>query len=208
MAKIEAIVFDLDGVLVDAVEWHYVALNKALSFFGFEISRHAHVTTYDGLPTRVKLDMLSKEVGFPKKLHSLVRKLKQKFTLEIIGVECKPTFQHRYAIKKLIEDGYKIAVASNAVRESVAVMLERIGVLNDIEFFLSNEDVTKPKPSSEIYSKAVERLSLSSDRVLAVEDNANGIKAALGAGMAICEVSCPADVTYQMIKKRIEAIEK
>jgi HAD superfamily hydrolase (TIGR01509 family) len=206
MRKIEAIVFDLDGVLVDAVEWHYVALNRALGFFGFEISRYAHVTTYDGLPTRTKLDMLSDEVGLPKTLHSLIRKLKQKFTLQIIAVECRPRFQHRYAIKRLIKDGYRIAVASNAVHESVALMLKQIGVIDDIEFFLSNEDVLQPKPSPEIYSKAAVKLSLSPGRVLAVEDNSNGVRAALGAGMAICEVNCSADVTYQLIKKRIEEL--
>jgi len=211
--KIEAIVFDLDGVLVDAVEWHYNALNKALSFFGFEISRHAHLTTYNGLPTRVKLEMLLDELGLPRDLHPLISDLKQKFTLQIIATECRPTFKHRYMIMKLREDRYKrnrfrLAVASNAVRASVELMLKRICVLDELEFFLSNEDVFEAKPDPEIYFKAAKMLSIDPGRVLVVEDNQNGIQAAQGAGMHVCEVGTPEDLTYQLIKARIEEIER
>lgn len=52
MPKIKAILFDMDGVLVDAKDWHYEALNQALSLFGMEISRYDHLVTYDGLPTK------------------------------------------------------------------------------------------------------------------------------------------------------------
>ena len=55
MTKIKAIVFDMDGVLIDAKEWHYEALNRALGLFGYGISRYDHLSRYDGLPTRRKL---------------------------------------------------------------------------------------------------------------------------------------------------------
>ncbi len=61
--RIEAVVFDMDGVLIDAKDWHYHALNRALAHFGYSISRGDHLSTYDGLPTRHKLEMLSKERG-------------------------------------------------------------------------------------------------------------------------------------------------
>ena len=56
---IEAVVFDMDGVLIDAKEWHYHALNRALELFGFTISRAEHLSTFDGLPTSKKLEMLT-----------------------------------------------------------------------------------------------------------------------------------------------------
>jgi beta-phosphoglucomutase len=49
---IKAVIFDMDGVLIDAKEWHYESLNDALSNFGYEISHHDHLVTYDGLPTK------------------------------------------------------------------------------------------------------------------------------------------------------------
>ena len=72
---IRAIIFDMDGVLIDAKEWHYEALNRALALFGFEISRYDHLTTYDGLPTKDKLEMLSLERGLPKQLHSFINRM-------------------------------------------------------------------------------------------------------------------------------------
>ena len=62
--EIKAIVFDMDGVLIEAKDWHYEALNRALRLFGYEISRYDHLVTYDGLPTSKKLEMLSLEKGY------------------------------------------------------------------------------------------------------------------------------------------------
>ena len=75
--KVEAVVFDVDGVLVDAREWHYEALNRALALLGFPISRFDHLSTYDGLSTRQKLELLSTERGLPRPLHPFVNELKQ-----------------------------------------------------------------------------------------------------------------------------------
>ena len=63
---IRAVVFDMDGVLIDAREWHYDALNRALGLFGYAISRLEHLTTFDGLSTRQKLDLLSLDRGLPR----------------------------------------------------------------------------------------------------------------------------------------------
>ena len=59
---VKAILFDMDGVLIDAKEWHYEALNRALKLFGFEISKFEHIHTFDGLSTKDKLKLLSKAV--------------------------------------------------------------------------------------------------------------------------------------------------
>lgn len=84
MTKIKAIIFDMDGVLIEAKDWHYEALNRALKLFGMEITRYEHLTTFDGLPTKDKLKMLSLERGLPKSLHSFINELKQQYTMEIV----------------------------------------------------------------------------------------------------------------------------
>lgn len=99
--KIKAIIFDMDGVLIDAQEWHYEALNKALKIFGLEITRTEHIITYDGLSTRQKLNLLSKLQGLPQKLHSFINELKQQYTMDITYQLCKPTFHHQYALSRL-----------------------------------------------------------------------------------------------------------
>lgn len=95
MSKIKAVIFDMDGVLIDAKEWHYDALNKALSLFGYEISRYDHLITYDGLPTKKKLEMLSMERGLPERLHPYINMLKQKYTIERVYMDCDPIFTHQ-----------------------------------------------------------------------------------------------------------------
>ena len=123
---IKAVIFDMDGVLIDAKEWHYEALNKSLNIFGYSISRYDHLVLYDGLPTKQKLEMLSKERGLPKKLHSFINTVKQKYTMELVHSHCKPIFQHEYALSKLKSNGYKIACASNSIRNSIDIMLKKV----------------------------------------------------------------------------------
>lgn len=82
MRKIKAILFDMDGVLIDAKEWHYEALNEALRLFGVEISRYDHLHTFDGLPTKVKLEMLGEQNFLPQELHSFINNVKQKTLYE------------------------------------------------------------------------------------------------------------------------------
>ena len=103
--KIKAVIFDMDGVLIEARDWHYESLNKALGLFGSEITRYDHLVTFDGLPTKKKLEMLSLEGGLPVKLHDFINDLKQEYTWEIVYTKCKPIFHHRYALSKLKSEG-------------------------------------------------------------------------------------------------------
>lgn len=204
---IKAVVFDMDGVLIEAKDWHYEALNRSLNLFGYNISRYDHLVTYDGLPTRIKLEMLSMERGLPRALHQFINDMKQQYTLEIVYQKCKPIFYHEYALSKLKAEGYRLAVASNSVRNSVVMMMEKSNLLPYLEFMLSNQDVQKPKPDPEIYNVAIKRLELSPKEVLIVEDNPNGIKAAHDSGANVYEVETVKDVNYQAIKAVIKRIE-
>ena len=197
--KIEAILFDMDGVLIDARDWHYEALNLALSPFGLEIDRDAHLATYDGLPTRTKLDMLTKSRGLPRNLHGFVNKMKQKYTVDMVRQRCHPVFQHQYALSQLKAAGYKIAVCSNSIRQSLELMMQRAGLDRFIDVMLSNEDVTKPKPDPEMYLTAMSRLGLKPPQCIIVEDNEHGIRAAKASGARVLVVSNPDDVTYERI---------
>jgi len=206
--KIKAVIFDLDGVLIEAKEWHYESLNKALGLLGMEISRYDHLVTYDGLPTKKKLEMLSMERGLPKDLHPFVNTIKQIYTMNMIHSLCKPVFYHQYALAKLKNEGYRLAVCSNAIRPSVEVMLQKAKLLDYFEFFFSNQDVTKPKPDPQIYLKAMERLGLSPKECLILEDNENGIKAAIASGAYLLRIHTVQDVNYDNIKRRIKQIEE
>lgn len=205
--KIKAIIFDMDGVLIDAKEWHYESLNKALGLFGYEISRYDHLVTYDGLPTSKKLEMLSMEKGMPRRLHSFVNELKQRYTMDKVYTDCHPVFIHEYALATLKREGYRLAVASNSVRNTVELMMERSSLMQYLDFYLSNQDVKASKPDPEIYNVAISRLEMTPAECLVVEDNINGIQAARAAKAKVMEVRTTYDVNYSNIKKHIELAE-
>ncbi|HUW79314.1 MAG TPA: HAD family phosphatase [Acidocella sp.] len=200
---IKAVLFDMDGVLIDAREWHYEALNLALSPFGLEIDRDAHLATYDGLPTRTKLEMLSKSRALPRGLHGFVNTMKQRHTADMVRQRCHPVFQHQYALAQLKSTGYKLAVCSNSVRQSLELMMQRAGLERFLDLMVSNEDVSKPKPDPEMYLSAMSKLGLSPEECVIVEDNEHGIRAAKASGAHVLVVSNPADVTLDRIQGAI-----
>jgi beta-phosphoglucomutase-like phosphatase (HAD superfamily) len=206
--KIKAVLFDLDGVLVDATEWHYEALNRALALFGYAISRYEHLTTYNGLPTRKKLEMLSVEKGFPLGLHSLANKIKQKYTREEILRNCTPVFEKEFMVHQLKREGYKLGCCSNSIHESVELMLRGSGVIELFDFLASNEDVKNPKPDPEMYLAAFARLKLKPQECVIVEDAGHGIEAAKRSGGHLCQVTGFGDVDYARVKSFIESVEK
>jgi beta-phosphoglucomutase len=201
---IKAVVFDLDGVLIDAKEWHYEALNKALGHFGFHISLNDHLATFDGLPTRHKLEILSSSYGLPLALHGLINQLKQKYTMGIIESRCAPVFDHQYAIAQLRLKGFRIACASNSIRKSIELMLTKANLIEKIEFFMSAEDVAHGKPRPDIYYSVFDRLKLRPDEVLVLEDNFNGIQSAREAGAHLFEVGKVSDVNLSNILRAID----
>ena len=127
--------------------------------------------------------------------------------MEIIFARCKPRFFHEYALSRLKQDGYKLAVASNSIRQTVEVMLQQSALIDYFEFYLSNQDVKIGKPDPSIYIKAIDRLGMSPKECLIVEDNENGIKAAKASGAWLMEVDEVDEVNYQNILKHIIKIE-
>lgn len=210
MAKIKAIFFDMDGVLIEAKDWHYEALNQALGLFGYNISRDEHLHSFDGLPTKVKLEKLSAEKGLPKELHGFINEMKQQYTFNIVENLCRPRFNHEYALSKLKSEGYILACCSNSIRDSINLMMKYSHLDKYLDFIISNQDVEKSKPNPEIYLKALEQAGIKPEEAIICEDNENGIKAATDAigqnnVLIINDVS---DVNYENIKNKIKQLEE
>lgn len=207
MPKLKAVIFDMDGVLIDAKDWHYEALNRALALFGHTIPRYDHLVTYDGLPTRQKLEMLSRERNLPRSLHDFISVMKQKYTIEAIHTRCKPTFQHEYCLSRLKADGYLLALASNAVRSSVELMTEKAHIRRFFDLVLSNEDVSRAKPDPEIYFKAAAGLGVAPEACFVVEDHIRGVQAARAAGCRVLQVASVTEVTYETVVNSLRLAE-
>ena len=201
---IKVVIFDLDGVLVDARELHYEALNRALDKYDARITRDEHLSTYDGLPTTTKLELLTKNKGLPKDVYKNIWEDKQFQTQKIIDEEYGPDKRMIEILSKLKKEGYKICVCSNSIRETTRLMLIRRGFKKFMDFFISNQDVKNPKPNPEMFLKAMVEYGVSPKECVIVEDSHYGRQAAFKAGAHLCAVENSEDVTYEKIKSVIK----
>lgn len=201
---IKLIIFDLDGVLVDAKELHYESLNLALESVDkkYVIQRDEHLTTYDGLNTTKKLAMLSEKKGLPENMHEFVWKQKQAMTLRLID-EFVYDDKIRSVLSRLKKDGYQLCVASNSIRETVKMMLLRKGFIEFFDFYYSNQDVKNTKPHPEMYLKCMIKAGVSPKETMIIEDSHIGRKGAQESGAHLCPVIDSKDVTYDKILEYI-----
>lgn len=205
MAKIKLIVFDLDGVLVEANKLHYEALNEALGK-DYAISWNEHLSTYNGLKTNQKLEMLSEEKDLPVNRHKAVWQLKQKLTHQKLK-ELKPNQTLQSIMDALVNDGYKIAVCSNSIRKTCLTVLSKLGIMEYLDLVISNEDVKNAKPHPEMYWKAMSIMSCLPEETLIVEDSPYGLLAAFRSNAHVLRVLNPTEVTYTSIFKKLTDIE-
>ena len=206
---IKLIIFDLDGVLVDARELHYEALNKALGSIDekYIIQRDEHLSTYDGTSTKKKLSMLTENKGLSRELHNTVWQRKQKMTLDIIdGFTRDGRIQD--ILKSLKGEGYYIACATNSIRETAKLQLIRKGFFEYIDFMYSNQDVNNPKPNSEMYLRCMIKAGVNPSETVIVEDSHIGRKGALSSGAHLCAVEDSNDVSYEKVKRVIDLANK
>jgi len=205
--KVNAILFDMDGVLVEAKSWHFDALNQSLEYFGYQsISHDDHLNNYDGLPTAIKLKKHPETKNLSENIHCDINHKKQELTSQIFKQKCTPNFAILELCQKL-KNKIKIAVCSNSIRKTMEIALDNLGLMPHIEFFLSNQDVKNSKPDPEIYLTAIKRLALNPSDVLILEDNENGLKAAYESGAHVLKINSVSEVNYKNIMNTICEIE-
>ena len=202
------VIFDLDGVLIDSRETHYESLNRALSTIDnkYVITREEHLSTYDGLLTNQKLKMLTEKKGLPVNLHDMVWKLKQDETVDIFSVL---HLDHQLIdfFKELKSKKYKLAVASNSVRNTVKIILLKLGILEYIDYYVSNEDVSRNKPFPEMYWKCMVALNALPKDTVIIEDSHIGRQGATDSGAHLVPVENRQDLTQHKINNIISILE-
>tara|TARA_A100001015_G_scaffold214278_1_gene240501 strand:+ start:4608 stop:5981 length:1374 start_codon:yes stop_codon:yes gene_type:complete len=200
--KIKLVIFDLDGVIVEAKNLHFKALNSALGK-DYEISWEEHLKLYDGLKTAQKLEMLSKNKGLPTAEHEKIWKKKQQFTLDGLNNLSKNE-ELINLMQALKQDGFMLAVCSNSIRATVDIVLKKFGIYDFFELVISNEDVKNSKPHPEMYWTAMSTLQILPEETLIVEDSPYGLLAAYRSKANICRVDSPKDLKYSYLKSSVE----
>ena len=209
MTQIKAILYDLDGVLVDACDWHYESLNRALDeLCGFTISRDEHIRHYNGLPTKKKLEMLKSKEVIREDQFSKIWAKKQKLTIDIIKENAKIDVEKIELHKKIQGLNIVCACVTNSIRETAMLMLDKTGQIDYMKFVITNEDVQNPKPHPEGYIEAMTRLGVLPHETIVVEDSPKGLEAARSSSANVLNVKNSRDVTFDAIVNKIAKVSQ
>ena len=203
------VIFDLDGVLIDSRDMHYEALNRALENVDskYIINRDEHLSLYDGLPTSRKLAMLTEKKGLPVDKHQQVWVDKQKETLEIFS-KLKNDFELMLYFRSLKEEGFQVAVASNSIRNTVKLVLLKLGVLEFVDYYVSNEDVVRNKPFPEMYWKCMTACNALPKDTVIFEDSHIGRQGALDSKAHLIPIENRQHMTEKKIEEAIEILSQ
>jgi beta-phosphoglucomutase family hydrolase len=182
-----AVIFDMDGVIVDTAEYHFKAWHDTLMQFGVDFKRGDFPRIFgrrDDAIVKLLLGnsrssdevmkiSLEKEAYYRSILTGNIRSLPGAVTL----------------IKSLKRGGFKLAVASSAVPENIEVVLESVGVRSDFDAVVNGFEVTESKPSPQIYLKAAEKVVVATDNAVVVEDAVIGVEGAKRGGIKAVAVT-------------------
>lgn len=196
------VIFDLDGVLIDSRDMHYEALNRALVNIDskYIINKEEHLSLYDGLPTSKKLAMLTERKGLPVDKHQQIWEDKQSATLDIFS-KLENDYELMHYFQQLKSHGYNIAVASNSIRNTVKTVLLRLGLLEFIDYYVSNEDVNRNKPFPEMYWKCMIACNAIPKNTVIFEDSHIGRQGALDSGSTLIAIENRHDLNQEKINK-------
>ena len=203
------VIFDLDGVLIDSRDMHYEALNCALSKVDekYAISRDEHLSVYDGLPTSRKLTMLTENKNLSADKHQQIWQDKQKATLDIFS-RLEHDHELMYYFQQLKNKDYQISVASNSIRNTVKLVLLKLGVLEFVDYYVSNEDVVRNKPFPEMYWKCMTACNALPKDTVIFEDSHIGRQAALDSKAHLIPVENRSQVNQEKINDAINILSQ
>jgi len=203
------ILFDLDGVIVDTKDIHYKALNDAISLVDpkYIITEAEHVSRYDGLKTRTKLNMLSEEKGLPYTDHQKIYDKKQQLTIYHFS-QILTNEKMIEIFKFLRKEGYMVGCCTNCIRRTALVALAKVGVIEYLDVIMTNDDVKNAKPHPEIYWNAMSIMGCLPEETLIIEDSPQGLLAATRSKAEVIRVKNSSDVTLEKIKSKLKIKKK
>ena len=203
------IIFDLDGVLVDSREIHYEALNRALANVSedYVININEHLSLYDGLPTSKKLTMLTEKKGLPVDRHQQIWEDKQKATFDIFYT-LENDHELMFYFQQFKNKDFSICVASNSIRNTVKIALIKLGLLEFVDYYVSNEDVNRNKPFPEMYWKCMTVCNAIPKNTVIFEDSHIGRQGALDSGANLIPIENRKNLSQLKIDQAIKILTR
>lgn len=179
---LKAVIFDMDGVLIDSEPVHMEAHRRLMESLGLPFDKDYYMQ-FIGSTTDYMWSKIIKDFGITETPEELMTR-SDNYVKEINGPEGYPVMKGvSELIKALHKAGLKLAVASSSGMSRINSSIDKIGVTGEFDYIVSGMDVEKPKPSPDIFLKAANGLNILPSECIVVEDSLNGMKAAKNAGM-------------------------
>jgi beta-phosphoglucomutase family hydrolase len=181
---IKAIIFDMDGVLIDSEPIHLKATNRILKKFGVELKGEENLA-YQGMNELDYWKELVKKFSLPSEPEKLAAE--KNFEMwKILKSSKLKLFPHvKRFLKRMKNLGLKLAVASSSPRNQINFMLEKTGILDFFDVIISGDSLKRGKPHPDIFLITAEKLGLEPEECVVIEDSRNGIMAGKSAGMIV-----------------------
>jgi beta-phosphoglucomutase family hydrolase len=181
---IKAIIFDMDGVLVDSEPFHIEIEKQQFLLNQISISDEEH-SQYMGVASDVMWKEIAEHHSFNVSVEDLTEQFKVQsiqYFSELDEIPVMPGLID--LLEKLSRKNFPMAVASSSYPEIIKIILEKTGLLKYFKVIVSSQEAGKSKPEPDVFLLAARKLGVLPQNCLVIEDSANGIKAAQAAGMS------------------------
>jgi beta-phosphoglucomutase family hydrolase len=185
--RLEAVIWDMDGVIADTAEYHYRAWHDTLAGYGADLTREHFLRFFGQLPEVLVKDVAGSNVS-PEVINKIVNDKEADFRLRF-GNNVKALPGATGLIKSLSGHGIKQAVASSAPLENIDVVLRGIGIEGCFQAIVFGDEVSEGKPSPQIFLLAAKKLGVSAGNCVVFEDAVAGVAGAKSAGMKCVAVT-------------------
>jgi HAD superfamily hydrolase (TIGR01509 family) len=185
--KFEAVIFDMDGLLLDTEQIALQAFREACRQFDFEPSLDVYMRCVGTNPARTKVILTQGYgPGFPFEKISPVWSENYRKAINDFPVPAKKGA--RDFLEFVRREKKKMALATSTAHQTAQAKLQRTGLLSFFEVIVGGDQVTNGKPDPETFLKAAGLLGVAADRCLVLEDSDNGVLAAHNAGMVVIQI--------------------
>jgi HAD superfamily hydrolase (TIGR01509 family) len=204
----EAIVFDMDGVLLDSEPLHFAALGTVLARDGVALSQSEN-EEFIGTTAEAMFATVISRYGLPRTVGEYIA-LYDAAVVHVLQVPRPPAPGVMQLLGAARDIGMRVALASSSRRLWVDATLRSLKLSDAFEEIISGDDVKRSKPDPEIYLLASARLGVSPERCLAIEDSPNGVTSARRAGMQVIGVRTPytAHLTLEGVLQTVDSLEE
>jgi beta-phosphoglucomutase-like phosphatase (HAD superfamily) len=197
--KIDAVMFDLDGLLADTEDFHVLAYDEVAKSLGIKLPRD-YIVSFIGAPTAVNLRRLMKDYGIPESRFEELLKIRYDRYIEIVKTTpLAPMDGALECVTEIKKKGFKTALVTSSLREHSLAVLENISkntspgidIKKLFDIMVFGDEIKELKPAPDIYIKAVASLKTKPERCIALEDSEAGVASAKAAGLIVIAVPCP-----------------